>query len=67
MAVTWVWCGMVLLSLLFGLVNGRLDDVAAAALEVITVSSQPMRPASSASSTSSSVMILVTEAGASRS
>lgn len=33
MAMTWVWCGMVLLSLLFGLVNGRLDDVAAAALE----------------------------------
>ncbi len=33
MAMTWVWCGMVLLALLFGLVNGRLDAVAAAALE----------------------------------
>ena len=32
MAMTWVWCGMVLLSLLFGLLTGRLDAVANAAL-----------------------------------
>lgn len=33
MAMTWVWTGMVALSLLFGLATGRLDAVAAAALE----------------------------------
>ena len=33
MAMTWVWCGMVVLSLLFGLATGRLDAVANAALE----------------------------------
>ena len=33
MAMTWVWTGMVVLSLLFGLATGRLDAVAAAALE----------------------------------
>lgn len=33
MAMTWVWTGMVVLSLLFGLTTGRLDAVAAAALE----------------------------------
>lgn len=33
MAMTWVWCGMVVLSLAFGLVTGRLDAVANAALE----------------------------------
>ena len=33
MAMTWVWCGMVLLSLVFGAASGRLDAVAAAALE----------------------------------
>jgi len=32
MAMTWVWCGMVILSLLFGLFTGRLDAVADAAL-----------------------------------
>lgn len=32
MAMTWVWTGMVVLSLLFGLGTGRLDAVAAAAL-----------------------------------
>lgn len=32
MAMTWVWCGMVLLSLLFGIGTGRLDAVAAAAM-----------------------------------
>ena len=32
MAMTWVWCGMVLLSLLFGLLTGQLDAVANAAL-----------------------------------
>ena len=31
--MTWVWCGMVLLSLVFGAASGRLDAVAAAALE----------------------------------
>lgn len=33
MAMTWVWTGMVVLSLLFGLATGRLDAVAVAALE----------------------------------
>ena len=33
MAMAWVWTGMVLLSLVFGLLTGRLDDVANAALE----------------------------------
>ena len=33
MAMTWVWTGMVALSLIFGLATGRLDAVAAAALE----------------------------------
>lgn len=33
MAMTWVWTGMVVLSLLFGLATGSLDAVAAAALE----------------------------------
>lgn len=33
MAMTWVWTGMVVLPLLFGLATGRLDAVAAAALE----------------------------------
>ncbi len=33
MAMTWVWTGMVVLSLIFGLATGRLDAVAAAALE----------------------------------
>lgn len=33
MAMTWVWTGMVVLSLLFGLTTDRLDAVAAAALE----------------------------------
>ena len=33
MAMAWVWSGMVVLSLLFGLAGGRLDQVAAAALE----------------------------------
>ena len=32
MAMTWVWSGMVILSLLFGLATGRLDAVADAAL-----------------------------------
>lgn len=32
MAMTWVWSGMVLLSLFFGIWNGRLDAVAEAAL-----------------------------------
>ena len=32
MAMTWVWTGMVVLSLLFGLATGRLDAVAEAAL-----------------------------------
>ena len=32
MAMAWVWTGMVLLSLVFGLLTGRLDDVANAAL-----------------------------------
>ena len=32
MAMTWVWAGMVLLSLLFGLLTGNLDAVAEAAL-----------------------------------
>lgn len=33
MAMTWVWAGMVLLSLVFGLATGNLDAVANAALE----------------------------------
>lgn len=33
MAMTWVWTGMVVLSLVFGLVSGRMDAVADAALE----------------------------------
>ena len=33
MAMAWVWSGMVVLSLLFGIAGGRLDLVAAAALE----------------------------------
>lgn len=33
MAMAWVWTGMVVLSLLFGLFTGRLDAVANAALE----------------------------------
>ena len=33
MAMAWVWTGMLLLSLVFGLLTGRLDDVANAALE----------------------------------
>ncbi len=33
MEITWVWTGMVTLSLLFGVVFGRLDAVASAALE----------------------------------
>ena len=33
MAMTWIWTGMVVLSLGFGLVNGRMDAVSAAALE----------------------------------
>ena len=33
MAMAWVWTGMVLLSLIFGLATGNLDAVANAALE----------------------------------
>ncbi len=33
MAMTWVWTGMVVLSLLFGLMNGTLDAVASAAMD----------------------------------
>lgn len=33
MAMTWVWTGMVLLSLVFGLITGNLDAVADAALD----------------------------------
>ena len=33
MAMAWVWTGMVVLSLAFGLLTGRLDAVANAALE----------------------------------
>ena len=33
MAMTWVWTGMVVLSLVFGLATGNLDAVADAALE----------------------------------
>ena len=33
MAMTWVWAGMVILSLAFGLATGNLDAVANAALE----------------------------------
>lgn len=33
MAMTWVWTGMVLLSLIFGLVTGRMDAVSNAALD----------------------------------
>ena len=32
MAMSVVWTGMVVLSLVFGLAGGRMDDVAAAAL-----------------------------------
>ena len=33
MAMAWVWTGMVLLSLIFGIFTGNLDAVANAALE----------------------------------
>ncbi len=33
MAMTWVWAGMVILSLAFGLITGSLDAVAAAAMD----------------------------------
>ena len=33
MAMTWIWCGMVVLSLVFGLLTGRLDAVADAAID----------------------------------
>ena len=33
MAMAWVWSGMVVLSLIFGIISGNLDQVAAAALE----------------------------------
>lgn len=33
MAMTWVWAGMVVLSLIFGVLTGNLDAVAGAALE----------------------------------
>ena len=33
MEMTWVWTGMVTLSLVFGLLSGNLDAVSAAALE----------------------------------
>lgn len=33
MAMTWVWSGMVIISLLFGVLTGTLDAVASAALE----------------------------------
>ena len=33
MAMAWVWSGMVILSLIFGLLTGNLDEVSAAALE----------------------------------
>lgn len=33
MAMTWVWSGMVIVSLVFGLITGNLDAVSAAALE----------------------------------
>jgi len=33
MAMAWVWSGMVVLSLIFGIISGNLDRVAAAALE----------------------------------
>ena len=33
MAMTWVWAGMVILSLAFGLATGSLDAVAAAAMD----------------------------------
>ena len=33
MAMTWIWCGMVVLSLVFGLLTGRLDAVADAAMD----------------------------------
>ena len=33
MAMTWIWSGMVVLSLIFGLLTGRLDAVADAAME----------------------------------
>ncbi len=33
MAMTWIWCGMVVISLVFGLLTGNLNAVANAALE----------------------------------
>ena len=33
MAMTWIWTGMVVLSLVFGLLTGRLDAVADAAMD----------------------------------
>ena len=33
MAMTWIWTGMVALSLVFGLITGRLDAVADAAMD----------------------------------
>ena len=33
MAMTWIWTGMVVLSLVFGLITGRLDAVADAAMD----------------------------------
>ena len=33
MAMAWVWSGMVVLSLIFGIISGNLDQVASAALE----------------------------------
>ena len=33
MTMAWIWTGMVVLSLAFGLIFGRLDAVSAAALE----------------------------------
>ena len=33
MAMTWVWSGMVVISLVFGILTGTLEEVAAAALE----------------------------------
>ena len=32
-AMTWIWTGMVVLSLVFGLLTGRLDAVADAAMD----------------------------------
>lgn len=33
MAMTWIWCGMVVLSLIFGILTGQMDAVADAAME----------------------------------